>query len=296
MDNRPKAIGYMICASLFFALMGATVKLSGDLPVFEKVFFRNLISLFITYALIRKTNVSLFGKRENQKYLLLRSLLGLTGVVLSFYAINNMYLADSSMLNKLSPFFTTLCAWIFLKERLSKAQVPALITVFMASLLIIKPRLSFEMIPALSGFISAICAGSAYATVRFLREKEDPSTIVFYFSFVSVAGMLPLLALDFKIPTLTQLFYLAGTGITAVIFQLFMTAAYKYAPASEVSLYDYLSIVFSSILGYIIWSEVPDILSVVGGLLIISTGFVMYFYDNKVQKKMNDSNYNKHIT
>jgi drug/metabolite transporter (DMT)-like permease len=284
MDNRPKAIAYMICASLFFALMGATVKLSGDLPVFEKVFIRNFISLFIAYAAIRKTKARIFGKRENQKYLLLRSLLGLTGVVLYFYAINNMYLADSSMLNKLSPFFTTLCAWVFLKEKSAKAQVPALIVVFIASLLIIKPSFSFEMIPALSGFISAIAAGSAYAVVRFLRGKEDPSTIVFYFSFVSVVGMLPLLALDFKIPTLTQLFYLLGTGITAAFYQLLVTNAYKYAPASKVSLYDYLSIVFSSVIGFILWSELPDILSVLGGMLIICTGFVMYLYDNREQK------------
>jgi drug/metabolite transporter (DMT)-like permease len=285
MDNRPKAIAYMICASLFFALMGATVKLSGDLPVFEKVFIRNLVSLFIAYAAIRKTNARLFGKRENQKYLILRSLLGLTGVVLYFYAINNMYLADSSMLNKLSPFFTTLCAWIFLKEESSKVQVPALIIVFIASLLIIKPNFSFEMLPALSGFISAIAAGSAYVVVRFLKGKEDPSTIVFYFSFVSVVGMLPLLALDFKIPTPTQLFYLIGTGITAAFYQLLVTTAYKYAPASKVSLYDYLSIVFSSILGFIIWSEIPDALTVIGGILIVITGFIMYVYDNKTLNK-----------
>jgi drug/metabolite transporter (DMT)-like permease len=285
MDNRRKAIACMICASMFFALMGATVKLSGDLPVFEKVFIRNLVSLFIAYAARRKTKARLFGKRENQRYLILRSLLGLTGVVLYFYAINNMYLADSSMLNKLSPFFTTLCAWIFLKEKSSKVQVPALIIVFAASLLIIKPDFSFEMIPALSGFISAIGAGSAYAVVRFLKGKEDPSTIVFYFSFVSVVGMLPLLALDFKVPTLTQLFYLLATGVTAAFYQLLVTNAYKYAPASKVSLYDYLSIVFSSILGFILWNEVPDILSFIGGLLIISTAFVMYIYDNRVQKK-----------
>jgi drug/metabolite transporter (DMT)-like permease len=281
MDNKPKAVVYMITASFFFALMGAMVKLSGDLPVFEKVFFRNFISLIIAFAAIRKTGASLLGKKENQKFLLLRSFLGLIGVVLYFYAISHMYLADSSMLNKLSPFFTTIFAWLFLKEKLSKVQVPALILVFSASLLIIKPSFNFVMLPAIAGFISAIGAGSAYTVVRFLKGKEDPSTIVFYFSFVSVIGVLPLMLINFKVPSSTQFIYLIATGITAAIAQLCMTISYKYSPANKVAIYDYLNIIFSAALGFIIWSEFPDLLSIFGGVIIVLTAFSLYVYDNK---------------
>jgi drug/metabolite transporter (DMT)-like permease len=281
MDNRPKAVGFMILSSLFFAIMGAFVKLSGDIPVFEKVFFRNVVSLFVALAAIKQSGSSIFGKRENQKYLLLRSILGLTGVVLYFYAISHMYLADSSMLNKLSPFFTTLFAWLFLKEKLSKMQVSALFLVFAASLLIIKPQFNFSVIPALSGFLSAIAAGSAYTVVRFLRGKEDPSTIVFYFSFVSVVGILPLMLLNFKVPTPIQFIYLLGTGVTAAIAQFAITIAYKYAPASKIAIYDYLNIVFSALIGFAIWGEIPDILSIVGGVTIVLTALWVFMYDNK---------------
>lgn len=281
MDNTPKAVAYMITASFFFALMGAMVKLSGELPVFEKVFFRNFVSLFIAFIAIRKTGASLFGKKENQKYLLLRSFLGLIGVVLYFYAISHMYLADSSMLNKLSPFFTTIFAWLFLKEKLSKVQIPALILVFSASLLIIKPSFDFVMIPAIAGFVSAIGAGSAYTVVRFLKGKEDPSTIVFYFSVVSVVGVLPLMLINFKTPSSIQLLYLIATGVTAAIAQLCMTISYKYSPANKVAIYDYLNIIFSATLGFIIWSEVPDFLSILGGIMIVLTAFGLYMYDNR---------------
>ena len=117
----------MLISALSFAFMGAMVKLAGDLPVIEKVFFRNLISLIVAFVLIKKAGVPLFGLRKNQKYLLLRSLLGLGGVILYFIAISRLSLADSSMLNKLSPFFVTIFALFFLKEKLLKFHISILI-------------------------------------------------------------------------------------------------------------------------------------------------------------------------
>lgn len=283
MDNRPRAVMFMLISAFSFAVMSALVKLSGDIPVFEKVFFRNFVSLFVAFYAIRKSGDSYFGKKENQKYLLARSLLGLAGVILYFYAINNMYLADSSMLNKLSPFFVTLFAWLFLKEKLSKIQIPALILVFSAALLIIKPKFSFEMLPALSGFLSAVAAGSAYTIVRFLKGRENPSTIVFYFSFVSVFGMLPLMLLNFKLPSPIQLIYLLGTGAAAASGQYGLTIAYKYSPASKVVIYDYINIIFSILLGFIIWGEVPDLLSILGGTIIILTAATVFLYENRTK-------------
>lgn len=288
MDNKPKAISLMLISALAFSIMGAMVKLSGDIPLFEKVFYRNLVSLGMAYIMIRNTKVSFFGKKENQKYLLSRSLLGLLGVILSFYAINYLVLSDASMLNKISPFFVTLFAAIFLKEKLSKVQIPVLFVVFMGALLIIKPQFNFSVVPSLSGFLSAMCAGSTYTIIRFLRDREKASTIVFYFSFVSVVVIFPLMMLSYQKPTLIQLMYLIGIGIFAGIGQLALTSAYRYAPAGEVSIYDYTSIVFSAIIGFIVWSEVPDFLSIMGTLIIISAAIFMYFYNEKrvLQKKI----------
>lgn len=286
MDNKPKAIIFMIFSALSFAFMQAMVKLAGDIPVFEKVLFRNLVSLLVAFLIIRKNGASMFGKKENQKYLIARSLCGLSGVVLYFYAISNMLLADSSMLNKLSPFFVTIFAWIFLKEKLSAIQIPALLLVFIAALLIIKPSFSLQVLPGMAGVGSAITAGAAYTLVRHLKNKEEPSTIVFYFSFVSVVGMVPLASLNFVMPTPTQLIYLFATGIFAALGQFSLTYGYKYAPASEVSIFNYLSIVFSAIIGFIIFREVIDTLSLVGGIIIVSVA-VMLFMNNKRRAKLN---------
>jgi drug/metabolite transporter (DMT)-like permease len=281
MDNKPKAVLFMIISAFAFAVMGAMVKLSGDIPVFEKVFFRNLVSLSIAFIILYRNKESYFGKRENQKYLLGRSLLGLSGVIFYFYAISKLLLADSAMLNKLSPFFVTLFACLFLKEKLSKIQIPALIVVFIGAILVIKPQFSLEVLPAFSGMLSAVCAGAAYTLVRYLKNKEHPSTIVFYFSLISVLGMIPFMIFNFKVPTSCQLVYLIGTGVFAAIGQFSLTYGYKFAPASEVSIYNYLSILFSGVIGFFLWNEIPDVLSIFGGVLIILAAVVTFVYNNK---------------
>ncbi|MEL7598462.1 MAG: DMT family transporter, partial [Clostridiaceae bacterium] len=277
MEKKSKAVIYMLLSALFFAFMAAMVKLSGDVPVLEKVFFRNLISLFVAFGALKNSNGSIFGKKENQKYLIARSFLGLTGVFLYFYSISKLNLADSAMLNKLSPFFITIFAVIFLKEKLTPMKVISMFVVFLGALLVIKPQWNLSVVPAISGFLSAAFAGGAYTLVRFLKNRENPATIVFYFSFVSVIGTLPFMLVNFAIPTKIQFVYLVLTGVFAAVAQFALTYSYKYAPASEVAIYNYVNIVFSAIIGFFIWGEIPDILSISGGSIITLMAIAVYF-------------------
>lgn len=281
MENKSKAVIYMIISALAFAFMSAMVKLSGELPVMEKVLFRNLVSLFVAFISLRKSNMPMFGKMENQKYLLARALLGFSGVILNFYAISKLSLADSSMLNKLSPFFITFFAIIFLKEKFTPIKGISMVVVFIGALLVIKPQWNLSVIPALAGFTSAALAGSAYTIVRFLKDRENPSTIVFYFSFISVVGTIPFVLMNYKPMNFIQFIYLISTGIFAAIAQFALTYSYKYAPASEVAVYNYTNIVFSIIIGFFIWGEIPDMLSILGGAIITIMAIVVYFYNKK---------------
>lgn len=281
MNNKSKAVIYMLFSALSFSFMATMVKLSGDIPVFEKVFFRNLISLFVALAAMKKSKDSMFGKKENQKYLIARALMGLTGVYLYFYSINNLYLADSAMLNKLSPFFVTFFAIVFLKEKLTSMKVVSMIVVFIGALLIIKPQWDLSVIPAMAGFLSAAFAGGAYTLVRFLKDRENPSTIVFYFSFVSVVGTMPFMLMNFVVPTMVQLTYLILTGVFAAMAQFALTYAYKYAPASEVAIYNYTNIIFSALLGFLVWGEIPGYSSVIGACVIVIMAIIVYLNGRK---------------
>lgn len=270
MNNYTKAVIFMILSSLSFALMTATVKLAGDIPTFQKVLFRNIVSLFIAFYYVKVQKAKLFGSKDSFKYLLARSLIGLLGIALFFYAVDHLYLADSSLLNKLHPFFVTLFAWLFLKEKISKYQIPALILVFIAAMLIIKPKFDYTVIPALSGFLSAMCAGAAYTLVRHLRNLEKPATIVFFFSFISVVVMIPITIPIYVEPTAIQWVYLILTGAFAAGGQFGLTYAYKLAEAGEISIYNYTNVVFAAIIGYFIWGEISDIWTIIGGMIIIS--------------------------
>lgn len=278
MDNKPKAILFMLFSASSFAMMGVFIKLATELPVHEKVFFRNLISLIFAAIVILKTGHPFFGKLKNQPFLLARSIFGLLGVLTFFYAIDNLLLVDADMLNKLSPFFVTIFAAIFLAEKLTAAKIVFLALAFGGALLIIKPSFDLSVLPALSGTVSALFAGAAYTLLRFLKNREETETIVFYFSFISVLGIAPFLFFGARWPSLAEWPLLFGIGISAALGQFALTAAYKQAPASEVSIYIYTSILFSALFGMLFFNEIPDIYSIAGGLMIIAAAISSSYF------------------
>ena len=134
----------MIISALGMSIMGATVKFIGsDISTFEKLFFRNLVGVIILLFTMRGQNVNIWGSSNKSRMIMLvRCTLGLIGAVLYFYCITKLYLADSSLLNKLSPFFVTIFATIFLKEKLEKHQIPILIFVLIGALLVIDRKIT----------------------------------------------------------------------------------------------------------------------------------------------------------
>jgi len=285
-DNKPKAIMFMLLSALAFTVMQAIIKSTTGIPVLQKVFFRNLIGLIFTLILIRKNDLSLFGKKKNRKLLFLRGTLGVLGIITYFYSIEHLPMADASIISKTNPFFVTLFASLFLKEKLSKAQIPVLITAFVGAMLVIRPQFSAEAIPAMVGFSGAVFAGGAYTVLRLLKGKENTTTIVFYFCFFSTVATFPFVVTNFVSPNMTQWILLISIGLTALVGQYSITLAYSYAPAAEVSIFNYSSIIIAAILGFILWTEIPDLLSVIGGVLIIIAGIFSWWYNRKKDKEI----------
>jgi len=287
MVEKRKAVIYMLISSLAFATMGAFVKLAGDLPTAQKVFSRNFISMLIAGSIVLYNKKPLFGEKKNLKYLLIRSALGTAGMLAYFYSIDHLLLSDSSMLNKLNPFFVSIFAFFILKEHFSKIQIPALFIAFTGAVFIIKPEFDMSVIPALLGLSSAVLAAGAYTTVRFLGGREEFYTIVFFFSFFSTMVTLPLMVTFFEPMNWNQVLFLVLTGIVASIGQFTLTIAYKHAPAGEISILNYTNVLFSGIIGYFLFDSIPDFLSIVGYALIISAALLIYINANNRRKKLN---------
>ncbi|WP_455797871.1 DMT family transporter [Clostridium butyricum] len=288
LSNRTKGIIFIIMSAFGFAMMSAFIKLSGDLPSFQKTFFRNSISVIAALTLIVKNKGSFFGKKDNQKLLILRSTFGTIGILLNYYAIDRLVLSDANMLNKLSPFFVIIFSAIFLKEKIKPNQFFALAVAFLGALFIIKPSFSFEMIPALAGTLGGISAAAAYTCVRSLGGKEKPDTIVFYFSLFSSIVTLPLMIISYKPMSIIQFTYLILAGIFASLGQFGITFAYKFAPGKEISIFDYTNIIFSAIISLCLFGVLPDYLSVIGYLIIFGSSLYMFINNKKLDKEQNN--------
>lgn len=282
MSNRNKGILAIIISALGFAIMSAFVKLAGDLPTVQKALFRNLVSAGIAFALAKYHLAPLFGKKENQKLLISRSTLGLLGVVLYFYAIDNLVLSDAEMLNKLSPFLVIIFCAIFLKEKIKPVQAISLIVAFIGCLFIIKPQFTVDIVPYLIGFLSAIFAAGAYTVLRVLGDKEKYYTIVFYFSFFSTVVLLPFVILNYEPMTIQQTIYLLLAGVFASFGQFGITIAYKFAPAKEISIFNYFTVIFSGILSVILFNQYPDTLSILGYVIIFLSSLYMFIYNKRL--------------
>lgn len=270
-NDKTKGIVYIIISAFFFALMGLFVKLSGDLPVIQKSFFRNFVAMLFAFVLITKDKAWELPKGKNIGYLLIRAIAGTGGILCNFYALSNMNLADASMLNKLSPFFAVIFSLFILKERASFKQILAVTLAFIGALFVMKPSFSFEGLPAFMGFLGGLGAGLAYACVRKLTQNGfKGALVIFYFSAFSCVVTLPWLIFDFTPMSATQWLYLILAGLSASGGQYFITTAYSKAPAKEISIYDYSQIIFTTLLSLVVFSELPDTLSFVGYAIIIA--------------------------
>ncbi len=285
-----KAILCIICSALFFALMNMFVRLSGDVPTIQKTFFRNLFALFIASGAMIKNRCSVIPPKGARLDLVLRSAVGYTGVILNFYAIGRLSISDASLLNKMSPFFAIIFSAFLLKERANKVQWAIITTAFIGALFVIKPTFrNAELGASVAGFVGGMCAGAAYTFVRRATGKGVKSYyVVFFFSAFSTLAALPVTLIGYQPMSAYQLLMLVGAGVSAAVAQFCITAAYSYAPAKEVSIYDYSQIIFAALIGFIVLDQVPDALSFTGYGIIIAAAFAMFRYNNRGQTDMED--------
>lgn len=265
----------IIASAFFFALMATTVKSLGDFPLVQKVFFRNFVGVIILSIYMTKHKALL--KINHKPLLLARSLLGLTGVFLYYQSLSQLNLSEAVVINKLSPFFVVVLGGLVLKEKIKPMQVIAIGLALLGTILVIEPTTNVNLGPALLGLAGALAAASAYTIIRHLRLYDGPLTIVFYFCLTSTLITLPLLVPVFVMPTGLEALKLILVGVFALVAQVFMTNAYHYAPASQLSIYTYLNIVFSTLFGYLFYKEVLAFNFLAGAGLIILGGFMNFF-------------------
>ncbi len=291
-SKRTVGVLFILGAALCFALMNLFVNLAGDLPVMQKVFFRNLIaSVAVFFLLLFQKEKFRIHSKECLFWLFLRSFVGFLGVILNFYAIDTIgSISDASILNKLSPFFAILFSVFLLKEKPRLYEIGFVALAFLGALFVVKPTFTAASLPALAGVLSGASAGFAYSCVRILGTKGERGMMtVFFFSAFSTLVALPFFIAFYEPMTPFQLFALLMAGASATGGQFFITAAYRFAPAKEIAVFDYSQVLFAAVLGFLFLDQLPDLFSLAGYGIIIGAAVGKQLLARRLAKRQSPS-------
>jgi drug/metabolite transporter (DMT)-like permease len=276
MRSNPIARGaaLMLVSGLLFAAMGALIKsVATQLPNEMVVFFRSFIGLVALTPWLVQRGPRHFATRRLGAHLV-RALTGLAAMYCFFYAIGRLPLAEAVLLNYSAPLFIPFAALLWVGEGFERRLWWPIAIGFAGIALILKPGLALFTPAALIGLVSGILSALAMAGIRKLTATEPATRIVFYFSLTAaLVSALPL-AWAWQTPAPGLWLQLVAIGVLATSAQLFMTRAYAHAPAAQVGPFMYATVVFAGLLGWLVWGELPDLLSLAGALLVAAAGIL----------------------
>ena len=277
--NDSKAKFLMIISSLSFSIMASFVKATSH-PVVIKALSRQVISCIFISSIIFISNTRIIPLKKNRIKLLLRCLFGSVGIYLYFHSIDNLLLANASILTRLSPFFVTLFAFLLLKESVNRLNWVIFIPMIIGCVLIIKPNSNLFHPASIFAVLSAISGTLAYTMIKSIGKDEAAYTIIFWFTLISSVLYSMIAGKQLRLNDIEYL-NLLMIGVLGLIGQIGLTLSYQLSKASNVAPYSYFYIIFSGLMGYHFWSEVPDNLSIFGYCLIICSYFVLIRLNSK---------------
>jgi drug/metabolite transporter (DMT)-like permease len=274
----------MMLATLFFAMMNIMVKYVPRIGAVEIVFFRSLVSLVLSFVMLRQLRLAVWG--NNKKWLIIRGVAGSAGLLLFFTAIKMMPLGSAIAIQYLSPIFTTLLGVFIVKEKVSRVQWVFFAVAFLGVLAIQGFDERVSLYHAGIGVAGAVCAGLAYNSIRKLKNSDHPLVIIFYFPLVTLPITGVYLINHWVTPTYFELAMLMGIGLVTQFAQYFMTKAYQSDELSKISSIQYIGIVFALFFGFVLFDETYNSLSGIGIVLILIGVILNVRYKNRTAVKV----------
>ncbi len=275
-----RGVLFMVASALAFSAMSALVKLAGaNLPSQEIVVARAIVSLVLTWGLLRRAGLSPWGR--DRKWLWVRGLLGFGGLSCLYGAVTHLPLAETTMLQHLHPPLAALFAGVFLGEHVPRRIFLATAASLCGVALIAKPDFLFgrstsQLDPLWVGvaLLGAVFTAAAYVVVRKLSKSgEDPLVIVFYFPMVTLPAAIPTMWPDFVWPVGLEWALLLAIGLATQVGQITLTRGLAILPAAHGTALSYLQVVFAVGWGLVVFGETPDAWAFLGGALVVGSAF-----------------------
>ena len=287
-----QAVGIMAFGKLLFALQDAIIKeMSAVYPIHQIMSIRGWIAIPILLLLIH-FSVSLGAlRRHHPGFHLLRGLLMFTAFTAFYIGLTEISLTTATALFFTAPFFITLLSVPLLEEKVGPRRIAGIVAGFIGVIIVLRPdAASFHwtaLLPVIAAFFYALCQ----VIVRYARLTAPPSIMSLYAS-LTFAVLAPLAGLVFapfepaaatapsartlflpwSMPLGLDLLLLTFTGLTSALGFMFMSRAYQSAEASQLAPFEYVMIVWVTLLSYLIWSEIPDWPTIIGIAVIIASG------------------------
>lgn len=271
----PQGLRYMVAAAFFFSLMSLFVKLAGRrLPASEIVFVRSVIGVLITYALVRRAGIPLWG--QHKSLLLLRGAVGFCGLLTYFFAVTRLSLADVTAIFFTNPALTALSAAVVLKERMARNEILGLVLSLGGVVLVAQPSFLFgadalglDALGVAAALAAAVFSGVAYTMVRKLRETDHALTVMFYYPLLATPLSIPVMLPAAVWPTASEWLVLAGVGVVTQVAHYFMTKGLHTERAGRAMSMSYVQIVFAVVWGFLAFGELPALTGIAGALCIV---------------------------
>ena len=268
----------MLLSTFSFAIMNVMVKKLGNIPSMEMMFFRCAVSMILCFQILIRDKVD--WKGSNRMRLILRGTFGTISVYTFFLTIQNMPLGTAVTIQYLSPIFTTVIAICLLKEKVKPLQWLFFIISF-SGVLVIKGfdmRISLTMLAI--GILSALSSGFAYNMVRSLREKENTMVVVLHFQIVGAIVGFAFTLFNWQTPHGWQWFYLIMIGVLTQIGQVNLTKALQLERVANVTIFNYLGIIYALGFGFILFGEEYHWVALAGIILVIGGVLLNYIFNS----------------
>ncbi|NQY88351.1 MAG: DMT family transporter [Colwellia sp.] len=283
-NSMPMSVWYMLISALGFAFMAACVKEVNGLgiPVLEIVAVRSIVSGIISYADIKRKKIPMFG--HNKVLLIARGTVGTFALMLVYYAVTTLPLAEATVLQYLHPVFTAILALFFLKEIIQRSTIACIVLCLLGLFLIIQPNLQLDSgvhypwLSIIAGVLGAFGSAVAYIIIKKLTKTDNSSVIIFYFPMIALPVSMIMLGSDFVMPSLAAMGLLILVGIFTQIGQVGLTKALHCADANKATAYAYVQVLFSVFIGWAYFSEVPVATTIMGGGLIMLGALINVFW------------------
>lgn len=269
----------MVISCFWAACMGGLIRYFADLGMhaFEVVFYRNFISLVLLLPwLVREGGLKAVKTTRLRMYTL-RAVVGLIAMYFWFYALMNIPLADATALSFTAPLFTAVLAIIFFGERIGVHRISALLVGFAGVIIVLRPGTEVFQIEALSAVIAATFWAFSGVIIKTLTNTDKPRVVVFYMVFMMAPLSLPLAWPYLKVPAWDLIPWLIALGVTSNLFQIALSNAFAATEVNTILPFDFMRLVFVSIIAYIAFDQGFDIWTYTGaGVIMAGASYAAY--------------------